>query len=220
MERVVVGESGWSKEDLKTDPDKLLKISRQMESVVNTYSNNECPNSEEMIVLFENIGGALYKWTGATYVGVKKDAKLELAYTKFYDSLFDLLICLFSVNEYTHKIAKRMLYRGVLYRYLGHASGSEDYFSRVEPEYNGVWVSWSKDDVRNNCYLGSKLYGTRTVLICETDYPFGIDLTGWDELFGTNIVRANETEVVYPTLKNTIKDVIYIDVKKGDDGDE
>ena len=28
MERIIVGSSGWSKEDLKTDPEKLNKISR------------------------------------------------------------------------------------------------------------------------------------------------------------------------------------------------
>lgn len=211
MKRIKVGESGWTNDALMTAPNELISIAEQMRSVADLYTNQMSPNPEEMCVLVQNISDALSMWTGSTYVGVKKDEKLELAYTTFFNAFYAVLTCLLDVNENCRMIAQRMLYDGVLYRYLGHSSGAADCYSRVEPEYNNMWVSWSKDDVRKNPYLNSKLYGTKTLLICKTNHLQGIDLAGWDELFGTCIVRANESEVVYPTLKDAVYDVKYID---------
>ncbi|MCR5227170.1 MAG: hypothetical protein K6E27_08155 [Eubacterium sp.] len=220
MERIIVGETGWSNDDNKTDPGKLIEISEQMKSVLDIFSKEQYADSEDMCVLIQNISSALDKWTGATYVGVRKDEKLESAYSLFYETFHDLLFCWLDIEGIYHIIAKKMLYSGDLYRYLGHASGTNDYYSRVEPEYNNLWVSWSKDDVRDNGYLGSKLYGSRTLLKCKTGYMGGIDLTGWDEVFETSIVRANESEVVFPTIKDNVIDVIYYDMKKRYSDDE
>ena len=74
---------------------------------------------------------------------------------------------------------------------------------RVEPQYNNIYVSWSKQP--QNHYIENKLYGTMTLLTCKVDEPYyGIDL----EAFG--VVRGQEAEVVFPTIKETITEVKYI----------
>lgn len=220
MERIVVGETGWADIDLKVDPEKLVTISEQMLSVSEMFDAHRLPSECDIKTLFDNISNALHKWTESTYVGVRKDKKLENAYTKFFDAFYKLLICFSLTDEKYRQIADRMLFHGTLYRYLGHSSGVNKYCSRVEPEYNGIWVSWSKDDVRDIPYFNTKLYGVKTLLICETGNLKGIDLSGWDALFDTNIVRPSESEVVYPTIKESMVKVIYLDEDREDDEDE
>lgn len=220
MERIVVGETGWADIDLKADPGKLVKISEQMLSVEEMFDAHRLPSECNIKTLFDNISDALHKWTGSTYVGVKKDKKLENAYKTFFDAFYKLLTCFVQADEKYRKIADRILFNGTLYRYLGHSSGDNEYCSPVEPEYNGIWVSWSKDDVRDIPYFNTKLYGVKTFLVCETGKLKGIDLSGWDALFDTNIVRPSESEVVYPTIKESMVDVIYLDEDREDDEDE
>lgn len=220
MERIVVGETGWADIDVKADPGKLVKISEQMLSVSEMFDAHRLPSECDIKTLFDNISDALHKWTGSTYVGVKKNKKLENAYKTFFDAFYKLLTCFAQADEKYRKIADRILFNGTLYRYLGHSSCDKEYDSRIEPKYNGVWVSWSKDDVRSIPYLNMKLYGTKTLLICETGNPKGIDLSGWDEIFNTNIVRPSESEVVYPTIKESMINVIYLDEDREDNEDE
>ena len=42
-------------------------------------------------------------------------------------------------------------------------------------------------------------------------YKMGIDIGGFDKIFGTNLVRGEESEVVYPTFKDAVTDVIYLE---------
>ena len=96
-----------------------------------------------------------------------------------------------------------VLYRGSLYRYLGKGSAEENADKRIEPQYDNIYVSWSKQP--KNYYIESKLYGTMTLLTCKIDEPYyGIDL----EAFG--VVRGEEAEVVFPTIKETITEIRYI----------
>lgn len=88
---------------------------------------------------------------------------------------------------------------------MGHGD-HENVNQAVVPEYNGIYVSWSK--YPNNIYLQNKLYGVKTLLTCECDDThYGIDL----EYFRAS--RSSEHEVVFPTLKNKITNVQKI---KGD----
>ena len=102
------------------------------------------------------------------------------------------------------KFANDTLYHGTIYRYLGHCLENEIYDNIVEPEYNDIYVSWSKNPT--NSYIESKLYGTKTLLTCkiENNY-YGIDLEAFC------VVRGNEAEVVFPTIKETITNIEYID---------
>lgn len=100
-------------------------------------------------------------------------------------------------------IADKVLYRGSLYRYLGHGSAKCNTNNRIEPQFNNIYVSWSKNP--KNYYIESKLYGTMTLLACKIDEPYyGIDLEAFD------VIRGKEAEVVFPTIKETITEVRYI----------
>lgn len=95
------------------------------------------------------------------------------------------------------------MYQGVLYRYLGHSEPS-DSRKCVRPQYNKIYVSWSKN--KGNKYLESKLYGVKTLLACNVNYPyFGIDLSA----FGMS--RGNEREVVFPTIEETMTSIKFIE---------
>lgn len=96
-----------------------------------------------------------------------------------------------------------VLYRGSLYRHLGKGSVEGNTDKRIEPQYDNIYVSWSKQP--KNYYIESKLYGTMTLLTCKIDEPYyGIDL----EAFG--VVRGEEAEGVFPTIKETITEIRYI----------
>ena len=70
-------------------------------------------------------------------------------------------------------------------------------------QYNNIYVLWSKQP--QNHYIENKLYGTMTLLTCKVDEPYyGIDL----EVFG--VVRGQEAEVVFQTIKETITEIRYI----------
>lgn len=99
----------------------------------------------------------------------------------------------------------RALYRGFVYRCLGHCF---DDVSRcyVEPIYDGIYASWSKsaqlDDVE------CKLYGPVTRMVCKISEPrYGIDLSA----FGAS--RGFESEVVFLTLQDCVIDVKYVRVE-------
>lgn len=141
-------------------------------------------------------------WTGHTYVGDNKKDVVKEAFQKFFEALMTLLLdmCQDEDND-VRKSAERLLYRGIVYRYLGHGSPSSDI---INPIYDGIYVSWSK--TKTNTYIESKLYGTMTRLTCEIKSPlYGIDL----EALGCSLNQ--EREVVFPTLKDCVVDVEYIE---------
>ena len=206
MELIKLRETGWNNKDLVPDCQKIKKITSQLDVAIKDMRKVKPKLSKnDIAILFNNITQVLAKWTGDTYVGCKKDDRLKDAFQIFFDKLYEFLL----IYKDKCKLAEQLLYHGQLYRYLGHSSGSKDTDSKIEPKYNDIWVSWSKNDVRKISYLKSKLYGTKTILICETKYKMGIDLTGFDKVFETHLTRGEEAEVVYPTLEDTIIDIEY-----------
>ena len=146
-------------------------------------------------------------WTGHTYVGVNKEDVVKEAFQKFFEALMTLLLNMRQDKDKdVRALAESLLYRGTVYRYLGHSSPSSD---TVEPIYDDIYVSWSKTKI--NTYIESKLYGPITRLTCEIQSPlYGIDL----EVMGCS--RGAEKEVVFPTMKDFVIEVEHI----GDEEDE
>ena len=59
--------------------------------------------------------------------------------------------------NFEKRVANAMLYRGTVYRYLGHSYSTDKV---VTPNYDNVYVSWNKEE--ENAYLLSKLHGPVT----------------------------------------------------------
>ena len=148
-------------------------------------------------------------WSGKTYLGYKKDKPVETVYQEFFTNLMKLLTkCSISNISYEKKYAKRVLFRGTVYRYLGNGESTTQ--GKVIPIYNEIYVSWSKNPKSND--IKRKLYGTITWLSCNIAEPFyGIDL----ENIGAS--KASEREVVFPTIEKCVKEIKYIN---GDDDDQ
>lgn len=212
MESIKLCQSGWADMDLKPDCENIKKIAFQIDEFINDMCQ-EHPQltNDDFKVLIDNIYQVLSKWTGGTWVGQPKEKELSDSFQIFFDKLFKFLVMFRYQNKLGSEMAEKMLYSGRLYRYLGHPSGSDNYDSRIEPKYNDIWVSWSKKDVRDIGYFNSKLFGTKTVLICDVTDKMGIDIGGFDEMFGTHLVRGEESEVVYPTFEDAVKDIIYLE---------
>ncbi len=171
-------------------------------------ANDIMCDDKEFQLFFYNVRNTLNFWTGNTYVGHKKDESIQNAFQAFFTALYNfLLFCRQDKHCFSHPLkafADKALYQGTIYRYLGHCSGKEKNHVRVEPEFNNIYVSWSKKP--NNNYILSKLYGTKTLLTCNIEEPFyGIDL----EVF--EVVRGAEAEVVFPTLEKTLTSIEYIE---------
>lgn len=155
--------------------------------------------------LFFDICQVLEVWTGKTFVGQKKSKRLENTYQRFFSSLMSFLLFIKDnskkMNSDEVMLSKQCLFKGVVYRYLGSCFSSNR--KTVEPKYNEIYVSWSKNP--ENSYLESKLYGPITWLKCEISEPYnGIDL----KCFGVS--RGTEEEVVFPTIKECIKEIKVI----------
>lgn len=165
---------------------------------------------DKLNTLFSNIINALAYWTGNTYVGQPKEKELEKVYQTFFKLLLELLIFIKDSPEFTNEHKEKInsvLYQGNIYRYLGYSSEEYHYLDNkeqfVEPNYNGIYVSWSKNE--SNSYIESKLLGPITKLkCCINEDMFGIDL----EAFGVS--HGNEKEVVFPTLEKCITEIQYI----------
>ena len=107
-----------------------------------------------------------------------------------------------SASNKEKKFANKCLFRGKVYRYLGH-NESQGKHKKIKPKYNEIYVSWSK--LNKIPYIESKLYGWMTLISCEIEEPFyGIDLDALD------ISRPHEKEVVFPTIEKLISDIKYI----------
>lgn len=186
---------------------KINDINNQMRGFVKPHYDI---TNDKLNTLFSNITNALAYWTGNTYVGQPKEKALEKVYQTFFELLLELLIFIKDsprfTNEHKEKIDS-VLYQGNIYRYLGYSSEEYHYLDNkeqfVKPNYNGIYVSWSKN--KSNSYIESKLRGPITKLkCCINEDMFGIDL----EAFGVS--RGNEKEVVFPTLEKCITEIQYI----------
>ena len=159
---------------------------------------------------FNDILGEIHQvlgvWTGLTYVGQRKSEKTENAYQLFFCAVMDLLVFIKDnkkrMDSLERYISDICLYRGTIYRYIGsNRAGNKE---AVSPRYNNIFVSWSKNP--NNRYLESKLYGPMTWIKCEIKEPYyGIDLDTFEAS------RGEESEVVFPTIKECIKDIKVIE---------
>ena len=149
--------------------------------------------------LFNNhIIPVLSYWIRNTYVGERKNKILQTAFQNFFNSLYELLRKLRGYSNIEIKsFVKKALYKGILYRYLGNLKSDKDI------EYNDIWVSWSKK--KSNTYFDEKITNGKIIITCKTKDKYGIDLTA----FGMSC--NNEEEVVYPTIKKTIKNIEQID---------
>lgn len=159
-------------------------------------------------VFCDNVAAVLGWWCGNTYLGQRKDCKLSMAFQRFFLTFYDFLIyCKNSSDEGLNDFARRGLYQGTVYRYLGYDAGNRvKYTEYVNPDYNEVYVSWSKN-LNFTPYMKEKLQKYVTKLECNIscDY-YGIDLEGLD------VSRPNEREVVFPTIESTVVSVKQLPV--------
>jgi hypothetical protein len=172
-----------------------------------SYRRNSS-SSKALLELGEDMGVICDFWTGKTYGGSSKSKVIKEAFQGFFTELMQLLLEMKeSQNDYEVRVAKAMLYTGKVYRYLGKSLPNKKV---VVPVYDDIYVSWSK--CPNNDYLLSKLYGPVTWLSCEIVAPqYGIDLGA----IGAS--RANEHEVVFPTIEKCITEIKYISEDNDDE---
>lgn len=189
-------------------------------SYVKKYMKNRFNHDFVLNDLLEIIGGMdsiLLNWTGYTYVGRKKEQEMEKFYQDFFVVIFKFLrFCDKEANRLSDMekdLAKKVLYQGTVYRYLGKCD-SRNYRRKeiVLPEYNDIYVSWSKSE--RNHYIESKLYGPMTIMKAEIHNPyFGIDIHGFEdwctEWLGDSsfITRGDEKEVVFQTIRDCVIEI-------------
>ncbi len=186
---------------------KIFDVSNQIRGFMKPHNDI---TKEKFSTLFSNIQAVLSYWTGNTYIGSPKDEKLQKAFNHFFNDLLSLLLYIRDSERFPNEIRieiSKTLYQGVLYRYLGRSSDeyhfSNDKTKPVEPVYNDIYVSWSKNE--SNSYIEGKLYGPMTRLKCVVDDKnYGIDLTP----FGVS--KSDEEEVVFPTIESTIIKIDYL----------
>ena len=185
----------WSDET-----DKIIKGISEATQNIGTYRKASNRNPDMLMELGDDLRAVCCFWTGKTYIGSPKAEPIKMAFQSFFEELVQLLLFMKDSGMlFEERVANAMLYRGNVYRYLDKNYPSDEV---VVPCYDGVYVSWSKQD--GNCYLLSKLYGPVTKITCEIAEPlYGIDL---DILECT---RGNEQEVVFPTFEQCIVDIQY-----------
>lgn len=194
-------------DDADSKSKEIYRVSNQIGNIVrklNKFGIRQLSEVDNKI-LMSNIAEVISNWTQYTYVGKRKNKKLQDAYQSFYGNLFNFLL-FFQYNscDFYSELAKESLYQGKLYRYIGHGSSIDDIYAKIQPEYDDIYVSWSKNN--RNKHLEEKLHGTITVVTCDVqDNYWGIDLKPLGH------VCEGEDEVVFPTIKETIKDISYIE---------
>lgn len=196
--------SPWS--DDENNIDKIFVISGYIKKFNKTLPN--IFNLSDFNILLRNIENVLLYWVGSTYVGKKKKERVKKAFQQFFENMYEFFWKLqdCSIKEYSD-FAKNVFYQGKVYRYLGHGNSCDNEINNyVTPIYDGIYVSWSKNN--HSDYLESKLYGNITFLECDIkDTFYGIDL----DFLGVG--RPNEAEVIFPTIKECITGITYLNFK-------
>ena len=201
------------------DVEELKKFIAVVHEYIKIRLNQEF-DKNELIEICAGINSILLDWTGNTYVGRKKEICEEKQYQYFFVLIHEFLkFCCSNSDDFSEMertLAEFVMFRGTVYRYLGKSDSRNCQKKiRVEPEYNEVFVSWSKTE--RNAYIESKLYGPRTWMKAEIEAPdFGIDIHGFElwcqKWLGRSyfITRGNEKEVVFPTYERCIVQKIYL----------
>ncbi len=184
-------------------------------------------NKKDFITICEVMAYVMLKWVGETWVGCKKEREVENQYQKFWE-MINRFICFlqmmkYDISEMEKAFLDSIIYNGFIYRYLG-VSSSAYRDKKTEPYFSPIYVSWSKE--KENSYFKAKLYGSITRLHCNIKSPyFGMDIEGFDAFYesyinkGINLARGHEREVVFPTIKNQIYKIEYLEYKEDMDGD-
>lgn len=187
----------WSDET-----DKIIKGISEATENIKVYRKFSERIPDMLLELGDDIGAVCRFWTGSTYVGSPKKEEIKNAFQLFFENLMELLLSMHeSELDFEKRVAKAMLYRGTVYRYLGHNYVTDEV---VVPAYDNVYVSWNKEE--ENAYLLGKLYGPVTKMACEIAEPlYGIDLEVLE------CCRGTEREVVFPTIEECITEINYLD---------
>lgn len=175
--------------------------------------------SKNYKLLLHKIHDVLNIWTGYTYIGKKKDQDLSDAFQEFFSSFHDLLVHFksntASITKQERNLMDSVMYNGQVYRYIGTSDCLNKHV--VKPEYNNIYVSWSKEKQSDD--IEKELYGTVTWIPANIKMPyFGIDLEGFDSIYRKSthkrhpVSKANEREVVFPTIEDCVdkNNIIYI----------
>lgn len=182
----------------------IYQINQTTEQLRNVIKTWDASNPVVSVKTIWNIEEVLRSWTIDMRVGTKKNNSVEQVFQDFFNALYDfILTCKQIDNVDFQNFVENALYEGTLYRYLGHCRSDKDHKTRVEPQYNNIWVSWSKNE--SNSQLEQKLYSSMTKLTCHTGLVKGIDL----KAFGAS--RPGECEVVYPTYEDCIDNIEYLE---------
>ena len=200
-----------------------LKLIQESSIYIKCYSlkrfRDELIYEEYFEELLIRVGKVLSQWSGNTYVGQRKEDNEMEIFQDFFESLSKLIELLEENKNKLFKLEKQFLfsikYNGIVYRYLGYGSSiNKNRHKKIIPEYNNIFVSWSKNS--KNSYLESKLYGIKTKIILEIpDRAFGIDIEGFQEFINEEldcnfyISRGEEREVVFPTIEEYVIEVKY-----------
>jgi hypothetical protein len=190
------------------DTGQIVKGITEATNNLVSYRNHSSTTKNMLSELWEDICDICNFWTGSTYVGSPKSDAIKNAFQLFFEELMQLLLVMKNSHKaFEANVANAMLYRGKVYRYLGNGFPTEEV---VTPIYDNIYVSWSTEPT--NYYIESKLYGNITWLACEISAPlYGINL----DAIGCS--RANEHEIVFPTIEKCITEIKYI---SEDDDDE
>ena len=180
------------------DIPEIVKAVNEATNNISVYYDSADNSANALKKLNEDIREVCNFWTGKTYVGDRKDDEIVQVFQNFFETLMKLLLKMKdSKKNYEAKFANARLYQGKVYRYLGYGNSQDITDKAIRPEYNEIYVSWSKEP--QNDYIESKLYRKITWLEAEIKSPyFGIDL----EEMGTS--KEREREVVFPTLKDFV----------------
>lgn len=204
----------WA-DQYKESADITHRISCQIRTATKRITKDNVTYDQAKI-LFTNIINAIKYWTGSTYVGSKKQPELEKAFQAFFKALYDFVLAFKEIDKPAfQESADMILYRGTVFRYLGHHSYDNNE-GKIEPVFNDIYVSWSKE--ADNPYIESKLHGTMTWMSAEIQEPYyGIDLEGLEEAIyrlvdiDCRLTRGNEREVVFQTIKECVREIKYLE---------
>lgn len=185
----------WSDET-----EKIVKGVSEATENIKTYRKSSKRLPAMLLKLGDDIDDICRFWTGNTYVGTPKKEEIKNAFQLFFEEFMALLLSMKdSKLDFEKRVADAMLYRGTVYRYLGHNYSTD---AVIVPAYDNVYVSWNKEE--ENAYLLSKLYGPVTKMTCVITEPlYGIDL----EVLGC--CRGTEREVVFQTIEQYITEINY-----------